>query len=151
MNVTFENNLGFTQNDLYFNVWANSLYFTEAGGDTLIRSVKVNGKPSAFSLNETALHITRFHLAARSIPKVQITFTVRGVPERQDRFGWYGTTVSLDNWFPILAVYDEEGWNTDPYYSYRKFRLKAHGFNRKMKGCVARALFLRTFRAAIIV
>jgi len=117
MNVSFANNLGFTLRDLYFNVWANARNFTEAGGGTQIQSVKVNGKPAVFSLNETALHITGLNLSPNSRPEVQIAFTVK-VPNLQDRFGWYGSTVSLGNWFPILAVYDEEGWNTDPYFPY---------------------------------
>jgi hypothetical protein len=72
MNVTFDNNLGFTLNDLYFNVWANARDFTKAGGGTQIQSVKVNGKPAAFSLNETALHITGLQLAPHSRPDVPL-------------------------------------------------------------------------------
>ncbi|BCU82449.1 hypothetical protein JIR001_22320 [Polycladomyces abyssicola] len=74
MNVTFGNNLGFTLHDLYFNVWANARDFTEAGGGTQIQSVKVNGNPTAFSLSETALHITGLNLAPNSRPEVQIAF-----------------------------------------------------------------------------
>jgi hypothetical protein len=39
------------------------------------------------------------------------------LPPAQDRFGYGEKTFNLGNWYPIAAVYDDEGWNLDPYYS----------------------------------
>lgn len=38
------------------------------------------------------------------------------LPSTKDRFGYYEKGINLGNWYPILAVYDEDGWNLDPYY-----------------------------------
>ena len=39
------------------------------------------------------------------------------LPNPMDRFGYGDRTINLGNWYPIAAVYDENGWNLDPYYS----------------------------------
>ena len=39
------------------------------------------------------------------------------LPSSMDRFGYGDRTINLGNWYPILCVYDEDGWNLDPYYS----------------------------------
>lgn len=39
------------------------------------------------------------------------------LPSPMDRFGYGDRTINLGNWYPILCVYDEDGWNLDPYYS----------------------------------
>ncbi|HZJ82957.1 MAG TPA: M1 family metallopeptidase, partial [Clostridia bacterium] len=33
------------------------------------------------------------------------------------RFGYYDNTFNMGNWYPILCVYDEKGWNLEPYHS----------------------------------
>ena len=39
------------------------------------------------------------------------------LPSPMDRFGYGERTINLGNWYPILCVYDEDGWNLDPYYN----------------------------------
>lgn len=39
------------------------------------------------------------------------------LPNTVGRMGYGDHTVNITNWFPILAVYDERGWNLDPYYA----------------------------------
>jgi hypothetical protein len=116
LSVTFTNNTGVRLNDVYFNLWGNAANFRTNGGGMDVKNVKVNGKVANHHLQDTALHIDA------TLPKnhkstVSMDFTVH-VPKGQDRFGWDGDTVSLGNWFPILAVYDDEGWNVDPYFPY---------------------------------
>ncbi|MTI66318.1 MAG: M1 family metallopeptidase [Firmicutes bacterium] len=38
------------------------------------------------------------------------------MPPVKDRFGYGEKTFNFGNWYPIMAVYDEDGWNLDPYY-----------------------------------
>lgn len=47
---------------------------------------------------------------------ISMSYTVK-LPPAQDRFGYGEKTFNLGNWYPIAAVYDDEGWNLDPYYS----------------------------------
>lgn len=39
------------------------------------------------------------------------------IPNSPGRFGYFNNTYNLGNWYPILCVYDETGWNLEPYYS----------------------------------
>lgn len=117
MNVTFKNNLEKTLNQLYFNLWPNAETFDDAGGGIEVDDVEVNGEEASFNVDGTALQISDVSLKKNKPATVEMEFEV-SVPEGMDRFGWYEETVSLGNWFPILAVYDEEGWNVDPYYPY---------------------------------
>ncbi|MDI3481075.1 MAG: hypothetical protein PWQ97_730 [Tepidanaerobacteraceae bacterium] len=39
------------------------------------------------------------------------------IPPSYGRFGYGKNTYNIANWYPILAVYDEHGWNKDPYYA----------------------------------
>lgn len=47
---------------------------------------------------------------------IDMNYTVK-LPFSEDRFGYGEKTYNLGNWYPIAAVYDDEGWNLDPYYS----------------------------------
>lgn len=38
------------------------------------------------------------------------------LPNSKDRFGYGNRVMNLGNWYPILCIYDEEGWNLEPYY-----------------------------------
>lgn len=45
---------------------------------------------------------------------IQLSYKVK-VSSTTDRFGYRDGVYHLCNWYPILAVYDEDGWNLDPY------------------------------------
>lgn len=46
--------------------------------------------------------------------EVELTFTLR-LPQKQGRWGqWKGVTF-LSNWLPVLAYYDEHGWQPTPF------------------------------------
>jgi aminopeptidase N len=117
LSVAFENNLKIDLNELYFNLWGNAAMFTDNGGGMEVSHIKVNGKEASYAVNGTSLHITGVSLKKASHADVSMDFKVT-LPNQQDRFGWYKNTVSLGNWFPILSVYDNEGWNIDPYFPY---------------------------------
>ena len=117
MQVSFKNNIKANLSELYFNLWGNADVFDENGGGMNVSKIKVDGKKADFEVDKTALHIKNLSLDKNKKAVVTMKFDV-SLPEQKDRFGWYGDTVSLGNWFPILAVYDEEGWNVDPYYPY---------------------------------
>ena len=39
------------------------------------------------------------------------------LPSNIDRFGYGEDVFNFGNWYPIACVYDEDGWNLEPYYS----------------------------------
>lgn len=45
-----------------------------------------------------------------------IKFEVK-LPNSIGRMGYGENTVNIANWYPVLCVLDEAGWNLDPYYS----------------------------------
>lgn len=48
--------------------------------------------------------------------KLNIDFKVQ-LPPSTGRFGYGKNTVQIANWYPIVSVYDKNGWNNDPYYT----------------------------------
>ncbi|HEU5140342.1 MAG TPA: M1 family metallopeptidase [Bacillales bacterium] len=115
MEVQFSNNLNKTLQHVYFNLWPNAERFKDGG--ITVENVKVNGEKATYQVDQTKLDLSGLSLAEGDSASVKMTFAVK-IPKMEDRFGWYGTTVSLGNWFPILAVYDNEGWNLDPYFEH---------------------------------
>lgn len=39
------------------------------------------------------------------------------LPNVKERFGYGQRTMNFGNWYPILCVYDDNGWNLEPYYN----------------------------------
>ncbi|HET7580346.1 MAG TPA: M1 family metallopeptidase [Bacillales bacterium] len=113
MSVKMTNNLDHTLKKIYFNLWPNATAFKNGG--IKVSNVKVNKKKADFQVNQTKLKISGLSIEKGKQATATMHFTVT-IPKKHDRFGWYGQTVSLGNWFPILAVYDDEGWNLDPYF-----------------------------------
>src|SRR5262249_55517949 len=40
---------------------------------------------------------------------------VLDLPQKQGRWGQWGNVTYLSNWLPVLAVYDEKGWQPTPF------------------------------------
>ncbi|GKV69940.1 metallopeptidase [Sporosarcina sp. NCCP-2716] len=115
MTVTFVNNLGEPLDEVLFNVWPNADEFGGAGAD--VRDVRVDGQPAEASLEGTVLTVSGVSIAEGATAEAELEFTVK-VPEQHDRFGWSYRQTSLGSWFPTLAVHDNHGWNTPPYFPY---------------------------------
>jgi len=113
ISVQFMNNLNKILNEVYFNLWPKADDFED--GDISVTNVKYNGVKANVDVDGNHLKVSGFSLPKNKRAKISMSFTVK-VPEQQHRFGWDGTSVSLGNWFPILAVYDNNGWNLYPYF-----------------------------------
>lgn len=48
--------------------------------------------------------------------KIYLDFMIK-IPPAYGRFGVGKNTINLGNWYPIVSVIDESGWNLNPYYS----------------------------------
>jgi hypothetical protein len=101
---------------IYLRLYPNADHYDE--GETRIDAVNVDGDAAAFTFQDAARTILEVPLPVSLTPdaetKLQIAFTVT-VPRRSDRFGYDQGVMSLGHWYPVLAVYDDEGWNLDPY------------------------------------
>ncbi|MEY8849501.1 M1 family metallopeptidase [Psychroserpens sp. XS_ASV72] len=81
-------------------------------------SLSVNGKPLTYKVEGTILEV---HLDKGINPgeKVEFDMVFRGqVPlqiRRSGRNSKEGVALSMGQWYPKLAEYDDEGWHADPY------------------------------------
>lgn len=48
--------------------------------------------------------------------EINMEYTAK-LPPAEDRFGYGDKTFNFGNWYPVAAVYDNNGWNLDPYYN----------------------------------
>ncbi len=101
---------------IYLRLYPNADYYEE--GETRVDAVNVDGGAAAFTFEDSEHTILKVPLPRPLAPKdqtrLQIAFVVT-VPRRSDRFGYSEGVMSLGHWYPMLAVYDDEGWNLDPY------------------------------------
>lgn len=86
-----------------------------------IDSVTADGKPAAFTMDETVGRIDLPRaLAARDSVALRMRFEVQ-VPRPFNRLGRVGKAYSLGQWYPKVAVYDDRGWHADPYHYFAEF------------------------------
>ena len=135
--VTYTNNTSDTLKELYFNIYPNAFKDRETApvlfstpensnkniyrpGFIEINGVKINNKKINFEISgmgETLLKIPLDSpLNHGDKLAVEIKYLIQ-IPSLGDRFGYYEGVYNLGNWHPILAVYDENGWNLGPYYN----------------------------------
>lgn len=85
-----------------------------------INSIKEGKRAVAYKImgeNSIILRITpSTPLEPGRTIKLAIDFKVK-LPNTVGRMGYGDNTINITNWFPIVAVYDEEGWHLDPYYA----------------------------------
>lgn len=67
--------------------------------------------------DDTILRVTpKTSLEPETSTKINIEFKVK-LPNSVGRMGYGKDTVNIANWYPILSVYDNNGWNLNPYYA----------------------------------
>jgi hypothetical protein len=101
---------------IYLRLYPNAEHYAE--GETRIDAVNVDGVAATFGFEDQARTVLVVPLSAPLPPKAQTTLQIAfsvSVPRRSDRFGYDEGVMSLGHWYPMLAVYDDEGWNRDPY------------------------------------
>lgn len=135
-NVKYTNNSSKELKNLYFHLYPNTFSsFEEApilfslaenmskssyeSGYIQIEDIKINDKTVHWSLEgdkKTLLNI-KLNTDIKTGENVDVYLKYKvNIPTAKDRFGYFDTSANLGNWYPILAVYDENGWNLDPYY-----------------------------------
>jgi len=86
-------------------------------GKIEISSLKINEVAVNFVDGPTTTSIKiPYEFKRDTTYEFKLEYVVR-VSSTSERFGVINGIYNLGNWYPILAVYDEDGWNVDPYLS----------------------------------
>ncbi|HWR60705.1 MAG TPA: M1 family metallopeptidase [Clostridia bacterium] len=139
--VTYLNNEGVELSELYFHVYTNAFKKKETApflfddfaraysrgfqpGYTELTAVELSKDQERATLQyslqgegETILRVVLPELL-KPRQKVVLQFTYKVIiPPAGERFGYGEKNINMGNWYPVAAVYDDEGWNLDKYYS----------------------------------
>lgn len=78
-----------------------------------------NDLPATYELEEPNGEILKVTLPKElekgEVIQINMSYKVQ-LPPCRSRFGYGKNTVQLGNWYPIVSVFDKNGWNNDPYY-----------------------------------
>ncbi len=105
---------------LYFHFFPNSAYFHKYGGKvdqiTIYKGKKkLNYR---FKKDGSVLEVD-LGKELNLFERLDLTISFRLIiPGVRGRYGYYNGVFAFGNWYPILAVYDERGWNLYPYLVY---------------------------------
>ena len=103
--------------EVYFRLFPN---YPSYGGDMTMHTVTVNGQEvtPTYELGNSAM---RLALSQPLLPGEGITFELtystevptRSVTAGYNQFGFYQDVLALPNFYPLIPVYDNEGWNVE--------------------------------------
>ncbi|MGE5197785.1 MAG: M1 family metallopeptidase, partial [Deltaproteobacteria bacterium] len=140
--VTYTNNSDSQLQEIYFHIYPNRRYtkseirfiYRYAGyfkidpfpegfqsGSLSLDSVASGGDSLKFVIEGEDQTILKVILNSALKPgdsvKIDMDFKVK-VPHAYGRFGWHKDIMSLVRWYPILSVFDKQGWHNYPFYIY---------------------------------
>lgn len=102
------------ENPLMGEVWKNVLGNKAQPGWMKVEDVQVGGQKVKYEVKDTVLSVPAAW-KKNSEAEVVIRYSF-GLPQNNGRLSYDEHAIWMGNWLPIKAVYDEEGWNLDPYY-----------------------------------
>lgn len=130
------NHSGYDQTELYFHIYPNAFQDQHKApallgmhqsypngfspGHLKVESLKVNGKETAFEIISETASVVKLPLQEplRKGQSITLDFSCAlKLPETIERFGHFGGFLNFAHFYPILAVFDDSGWNIDPYHS----------------------------------
>lgn len=123
MKILVPNNSEDEFNELYFhlypNVFANwkwgELSKPKTEGSIIVKEATVNQVAVVPHQNETLLKLNLPKpLKPNELAEVALVFELK-LPQNGLRLSHINNTTFLAQWYPMLAVYDDEGWHLDPY------------------------------------
>lgn len=91
-----------------------------SSGSLTLKNVMVQNKKAIFFVEGKSEDLLRIPLVQELQPgqviQLNMTYEVK-LPNSLGRFGYGLYTYNVANWYPIVSVYDQTGWNNDPYYA----------------------------------
>jgi len=123
--------------ELYFHLYPNAFRYEEkpvfppeemdraypngfSPGEIRFENIYTGNKTADFIIGGFSDDILKITLEEALKPgqrvEIGMEYTIT-LPNSPGRFGYGDNTYNFGNWYPIICVYDDEGWNLDPYYS----------------------------------
>lgn len=112
--VRYTNREDVPLDEIYFRLFTNV-----TGGETRVSNLKVDGKPvdPKYEFADTALRVTLPEaLKPGDETTIQMDFRVDVALEMGGNYGLFGyfeDVLVLDEFYPAIVVYDDEGWNVE--------------------------------------
>ena len=133
--ITYVNNTGNILDEIFIHLYPNAFKSEDTAPflyDDLDTKYKAEFQPGFIDVNEVKVDKKRVNYDIQSsgdtILKLKLNSSLKPdkkvkiyleyeakLPPAEERFGYGENTFNFGNWYPIVSVYDEEGWNTDPY------------------------------------
>lgn len=133
--TTYINNTDEILEEIYFHIYPNAFETAEKSPILFSRGIHdpINYEGGYINLIEISLNeenleyeilgedktILYIKLNEPLIPDTEIDIYMEyevKLPSSKDRFGYGDRVINAGNWYPIACVYDEDGWNLEPYY-----------------------------------
>jgi hypothetical protein len=142
--VTFTNNTSKPTDAVYFHMYPNRLYskkeqafFLRYAGyfkvdpypagfpsdDVHIRSVAEGDQALTYAIEGEDKTLLKVVLPKVLGPQESVTFELKytvPIPHGYGRFGFNRNIWALSRWYPILSVYNENGWANYPFYPFHR-------------------------------
>ncbi len=84
-----------------------------------VHNVDVDGRVYSWGYQDAAKNVLKISLDKPLQPgqalTIDMNYTLK-FPLCHGRFGYGENTLRAANWYPVAAVFDDKGWNLDPYY-----------------------------------
>ncbi|QZY53684.1 M1 family metallopeptidase [Crassaminicella profunda] len=136
--IIYVNNTNTTLNEIYFHTYPNTFkskkttpYITDeygtpytngfSKGDFKLHKLLVNEEKATYDINKEQITLLHIKLSKSLKPRENVKIYMEyeaSLPRAQQRFGYGKDTYNFGNWYPAAAVYDDTGWNLDPYYKF---------------------------------
>lgn len=114
-----------TWKEVYFHLYPNAFRRWQWGeqskpkeaGYLDVSKVKVNGRKAQTHVDGTVMKVSLPQpLPPDQSARIEMDYYLK-VPKGGSRLNAFGHTVFLAQWYPMLAVKDQDGWHTEPYTS----------------------------------
>lgn len=123
-------------NELYFHLYPNAFRYEDkptfppeeleraypngfSPGEITFQNIYVDNQFADFIISGFSDNILKITLKNPLKPGEKIIIDMEysvTLPNSLGRFGYGENTYNFANWYPVVCVYDDEGWNLDPYY-----------------------------------
>lgn len=131
----FKNTTGRELKEIYFRLYPNAFKDFDSSPSILgqsyskaeykkgyikMKDISVDGEKLKYKIEGEDETLLKIELDKPLLKESQIEIDMKyqaKLPTSKDRFGYGENTMNFGNWYPVLSVYDEDGWSKDPYYS----------------------------------